>query len=160
MLNDNEYNNLEKEILKLNTNIISEYKSKLDFKIFNNYIGNDENSSSIISLLTIDNFNILFTGDAPKEQELKFLKDNPIKVDIIKLGHHGSKTSSDLYFLKTIEVKEAIISSGRNNRFNHPNPETIETLEILNINYYNTKEKGTIMYTFRPNHYTKNTYMP
>ncbi len=160
MINQNEINDLEQQIINLNKNVVNKYQSKLNFKIYNNYIGKDENSSSIISLLTINNNKILFMGDTTKEKELLFLKDNPIKIDIIKLGHHGSKTSSDYLFLKNIGAKEAIISSGRNNRFNHPSSETIETLNKLNIKYYDTKEKGTICYIFRRNNYTKKLYLP
>ena len=160
MLNNNEYNDLEKEIIKLANNITKTYQSSFDFKIYNNYIGKDENSSSIISLLTINNHKILFMGDASSDQESKFLKEENPKAGIIKLGHHGSKTSSDPIFLEKLGVKEAIISSGRNNRFNHPSPETIKTLDNLNIKYYDTKEKGTICYIFRHNNYTKKFYLP
>ncbi|MDD4188021.1 MAG: DNA internalization-related competence protein ComEC/Rec2 [Bacilli bacterium] len=160
MLNKNEYNELEENVLKSSNNIIDTYQSSFDFKIYNNYLGKDENSSSILSLLTINNTSILFMGDAPKNQELKFLKDKNPKASIIKLGHHGSKTSSDYNFLKSIGARDAIISSGRNNRYNHPSPETIETLKTLNIKYYDTKEKGTICYIFRHNNYTKKFYLP
>lgn len=160
ILNNNEYNDLEKEIIKLTNNITKTYQSSFDFKIYNNYIGKDENSSSIISLLTINNNKILFMGDASSDQELKFLKAENPKASIIKLGHHGSKTSSDPIFLEKTGAREGVISSGRNNRFNHPSLETIKTLDNLNIKYYDTKEKGTICYIFRHNNYTKKFYLP
>ena len=160
MINLNERNELEQNLIN-NIKVITNYQSKLNLKIYNQYIGNDENSSSIISLLTVSNYQVLFMGDSPKSEEMLFLKDNPnIYIDIIKLGHHGSKTSSDYNFLKSIKAKEAIISSGRNNRFNHPSPETLETLNLLNIKYYDTKESGTICYIFGRNNYTKKTYLP
>lgn len=160
MLNKNEYNEIEKEILNLNINLIDNYESIFDFKIYNNYIGKDENDSSIICKLNINNNQILFMGDATKDEEKKFINDYKIKSTIIKLGHHGSKTSSDEYFLKEINAKEAIISSGRNNRFNHPSKETIDTLNNLKINYFNTAELGTIKYTFNNKGYIKTYYVP
>ena len=160
MLNSNDINDLEKEVLKLKPNIISNYNSKLNFKIYNNYIGSDENESSIISKLRVNNNKILFLGDASKSLERKFYKDYNIKADIVKLGHHGSKTSSDYNFLKNIEAKEGIISSGRNNLYNHPSKETIDTLNDLNIKYYETKESGSILYIFGQHHYTIHTFNP
>jgi len=160
MINNNEINELEQRIINIFPNVVNEYQAKLDFTIYNHYIGKDENESSIFALLKIAGYNLLFTGDAYKENELMFLKDYDGIVDIIKLGHHGSKTSSDYHFLKTLEVKEAIISSGRNNLYRHPHPDTINTLEALDIIYYNTAEKGTIKYLFRHNHYTVRHYPP
>lgn len=158
MLNKNEYNEYEKELLKLNINLTENYHSKFNFKIYNNNIGKDENTSSIISLLKINNYNILFLGDISKNEERKLLKDYNIKANIVKIAHHGSKNSSDKIFLKKIKAKEAIISSGKNNLFNHPSKETIDTLNELNITYFNTAEYGTIKYTFKNNYYTKTFY--
>lgn len=158
MLNKNEYNKYEKELLKLNINLIDNYHSKFNFKIYNNNIGKDENTSSIISLLKVNNYNILFLGDISKNEERKLLKDYNIKANIVKIAHHGSKNSSDKIFLKKIKAKEAIISSGKNNLFNHPSKETIDTLNELNITYFNTAKYGTIKYTFKNNYYTKTFY--
>jgi competence protein ComEC len=83
-------------------------------------------------------------GDASKEQELDLLVKYNLQINLIKLGHHGSKTSSDYNFLKSIKVSKAIISAGRNNKFGHPNKETIKTLEDLNISCFNTQTLGTI----------------
>lgn len=85
-------------------------------------------------------------GDAGVKTEADLLKKYNLKVDLIKLGHHGSKTSSNYEFLSNINVHDSIISSGRNNRYNHPNKETLETLKSLNIDYKNTQDKGTIHY--------------
>ncbi len=160
MINKNEINDLEKEVLKLRPNIINYYKSNFNFKIYNNYIGSDENESSILSLLKLKNISILFLADASKKIEKKFYEDYNIKADIVKLAHHGSKTSSDRNFLKNIEAKKAIISSGRNNLYNHPSKETIETLNDLNIKYFDTKKEGTILLKFGLHHCTMRTYPP
>ncbi|MDD4705697.1 MAG: DNA internalization-related competence protein ComEC/Rec2 [Bacilli bacterium] len=160
MLNKNEYNKYEKDLLKLNLNLIDNYHSKFNFIIYNNNINNDENTSSIVSLLKINNYNILFLGDISKNEERKLLKDYNFKANIVKLAHHGSKNSSDKIFLKEIKAREAIISSGKNNLFNHPSKETISTLNELNINYFNTAEYGTIKYTFKNDYYTRTFYRP
>lgn len=160
MLNGNVINELEMAIINHHQNIVEEYQSSFDLNIFREDNGEDENASSIITLLTLKDKKILLMGDAPKAEEQKLIRVHEFKVDLIKLGHHGSKTSSDPSFLKAIGVKEAIISSGRNNKFKHPSIETIETLEDLGINYYNTAEFGTIKYTFRQSDYTKATYPP
>lgn len=151
MLNRNELNQMEKQIIK-KSNIVEEYKSKyFDFKILNDKIYNDENKDSLITYFNINNNYFLYMGDAYKEQELELLEKYELKVDIIKLGHHGSKTSSDYNFLKTINPDLAIISSGRNNKFNHPSKETTANLNDLKIKYYNTQDKGTIKIKIRLN---------
>lgn len=160
MLNNNEINDLEKEIINTKVRIVKEYKSDFHFQIINNIIGKDENSSSIICKLAIDKYNILFMGDASKKEERIYLTRFKSKIDIIKLGHHGSKTSSGYDFLKAIKVNEAIISSGRNNLYHHPSKETLDNLKSLNIKYYNTQDNGTIKYIFRHNDYAVITYPP
>ncbi len=160
MMNQNEYNDLEKEVLKTKVNIVNNYKSKMNFKIYNEFIGIDENTSSIMSHLTINKTKILFLGDASKNEELLLYDKYKIKTDIVKLAHHGSKTSSDKNFLKNIEAKEAIISSGRNNLYKHPSLETINSLNELKIKYLNTADSGTIKYTFNKNNYKITLYKP
>ena len=160
MVNNHFNNPLVEEIIRLAPNHVTEYNSHFNIEIFNDFIGNCENTSSIFALLNIKNKNILFTGDAYRAQELEFLRNNPVKVDIMHLGHHGSRTSSDFNFLKEAEVRKAIISSGRNNRFNHPHQDTMNSLEKLNINYLNTATSGSIKYIFRRNNYTIMTFPP
>ena len=84
-------------------------------------------------------------GDASSTVENDFLLKDHQKVDFLKVAHHGSKTSSSYTFLKTIQPKYAIISSGRNNLYHHPAQETIENLKKLKITYYNTQDDGTII---------------
>ena len=160
MINNNEINELEEEILRVAPRVVDEYSSSFNFKIFNHLIGPSENESSIFALFSINNKTILFTGDAYRSQELRFIREHPIRIDILHIGHHGSRTSSDFNFLEQAEVIDAIISSGRNNRFNHPHPETIENLEALNIRYFNTATSGSIKYIFRRNDYTIMTFSP
>ena len=88
-------------------------------------------------------------GDAPKEIERKIISKYFLEADIIKIGHHGSKTSSDELFLTEINPSYAIISAGRNNRYSHPHKETLDTLNKLKITTLNTQEKGSIVYTIK-----------
>ena len=71
--------------------------------------------------------------------------------DIIKLGHHGSYTSSNADFLMHVQPDLAIISAGRNNRYHHPSEVTLDTLSSLRIPYFNTAEVGTICVVLYPN---------
>lgn len=145
MLNNNRLNQEEYKLSK-----------KIDKHIKNNYLGkkiviknlnlrtsDDENESSLVLLVTFLNKNWLFMGDAPKSIE-KIVEKKLPKVDVIKVGHHGSKTSTDNDFIKAIKPKYAIISAGRNNRYNHPAKETLKVLNANKIKVYNTQEKGTI----------------
>lgn len=145
ILNKGEVNYLEKQVP--DHLIRKNYNGKLDLKILDTGITYDnENDNSIITLLNAYNYKVLFMGDAGVKTEADLLKKYNLKVDLIKLGHHGSKTSSNYEFLSNINVHDSIISSGRNNRYNHPNKETLETLKSLNIDYKNTQDKGTIHY--------------
>jgi competence protein ComEC len=121
---------------------------------------NEENANSQINYINIYNTNFLFMGDATKKQERDILNKYKLNVDIIKLGHHGSNTSSDYNFLKSINPTLSIISSGRNNRFNHPSKETIETLHNLNLSFLNTQTSGTIEIKIDHNSFTKREYVP
>ena len=145
-LNNNKTNDLEQAILsKINQNNFS----KLKIINLNEMVNEDENESSLVLYFKIDQVKILMMGDAPKSVERRIIEQYDFSLDILKIGHHGSKTSSDKSFLAKYNPQYAIISSGRNNRYNHPAPETIETLQELNISYFNTQDKGTIVYTIK-----------
>ena len=144
ILNRGDTNKNEAEIIAAYKDIVTSYEKKhLNLEIFNIPILNDENDDSTIAKLEIYNYKMLFMGDASKKTEALII-DKDIKADLIKLGHHGSKTSSDEEFLKKVSPNIGIISSGRNNRYKHPSLETIQALNKLRINYYNTQNKGTI----------------
>lgn len=145
ILNKGDYNNYEKSLLKKGINITNKYQGNLNMQILDTDILYDnENDNSIVTLLNIDNYKLLFMGDASIKVEQDLLKKYKLSTSLIKLGHHGSKTSSDYNFIKSINPSIAIISSGRNNRYNHPNQETLDTLDKLKVNYYNTQSSGTI----------------
>lgn len=104
----------------------------------------DENDSSIISYFTYDHLNYLFMGDASKEIEKQLMDTYDLKADVIKIGHHGSNTSSDAAFLDSLDCKIALISAGYKNKYDHPSTETLKTLDYLNIHTFCTSTNGSI----------------
>ncbi len=113
------------------------------------YTGNNENdlnNSSIVIKLVYKETSYLFTSDITSVTEKKILNKN-IKADVLKVGHHGSKHSSQDDFIKKVNPKYAIISVGKDNSYNHPAPRTLDTLDKYNIKTYRTDELGTIKLT-------------
>lgn len=93
--------------------------------------------------------NFLMMGDAGWETEYKLLQQYPnLKVDVLVLGHHGSKHSSAYDFLAALKPKLAIASTGLDNRYGHPSRETKNRLHALNIPLLNTAQTGTIRFVF------------
>lgn len=96
------------------------------------------NNNSIVCKLNYKSFSILFTGDIEEIAEKRILdkyKSNPnlLKADILKVAHHGSKSSSIQEFLNVVEPKKALIGVGKNNKFGHPSDGVIERLENLRL---------------------------
>ena len=104
----------------------------------------DTNDSSIISYFTYDHLTYLFMGDASKQIERQLIAKYDLKADVIKVGHHGSNTSSDPDFLDSLDCKIALISCGYKNKYGHPSVETLKTLENLHINTLCTSDCGSI----------------
>ena len=95
---------------------------------------NDENDSSMILYGMISNYSFLFMGDASiKSEDILLNKYNISNIDILKVGHHGSKTSSSKNFIDEINPKYSIISVGKKNRYGHPNVSVLNTLEDSKI---------------------------
>ena len=114
---------------------------------YNHYKASDENEKSLVLGMEFMDKKWLFMGDAPIEIEESIIKDYPsLDCDILKAGHHGSKTSSSLDFLKTITPDTAIISVGYKNHYGHPDKEVIARFESLNIKIRRTDVEGTITY--------------
>jgi|688.fasta_scaffold01495_16 competence protein ComEC len=100
----------------------------------------NDNSESIIILLKSANNSILLTGDADYKTETKILQKYPqLDVDILKAGHHGSKTSTSDNLLDAITPKQVIISAGANNSYNHPHPDVIDKLKSRKIEIQEVK---------------------
>ena len=103
--------------------------------------GKDDNSGSLVSFCEINGSTILLMADVPKEKELEL--DFP-KADILKVGHHGSKTSTGRKLLNEADPSVAIISCGKDNRYHHPNNSVLELLENSGIIVKRTDEEGAI----------------
>lgn len=113
--------------------------------IIYNYPSSDENSDSLIGLFYIDDVTFLSTGDAGIEQEMQLLlEDEMNKIDILKVGHHGSITSSSIKFINAIDLKYSVISVGLNNRYNHPVDTVLDNLS--NSMIYRTDLNGAIKF--------------
>ena len=149
-LNQGNFNSLEKNVIKKYRHVyqIGE-KEKIVLgnisMIQINKEFSDENDSSSILLMYYKNKKILLAGDASKKSEEYILnKYNIGKIDVLKIGHHGSKTSTSDELLKELRPSLAIISCGKDNRFNHPHKETIDKLKEYRIKYLRTDISGTI----------------
>lgn len=104
------------------------------------------NNASIILNFKYEGTNFLLMGDAEKELEKKLLRSNLLfDVDVLKAGHHCSKTSSSEEFLNVVKPELAICSVGENNRYGHPSPEVIERFERMGIKYLLTSESGDVV---------------
>ena len=113
---------------------------------FENLIGqkiSDSNNTSIIAQLDYKNFEALFTGDIEKSVENKLVASGiNLNSDILKVAHHGSKTSSTEEFLKAVDAFVAVIEVGKDNRYGHPHQEVLDRLANLEI--FQTGKDGNI----------------
>lgn len=118
----------------------------------------EENNNSIVMSVTTGETTFLLTGDAEKSVEREIIKKRPeLHADIIKIGHHGSKTSSAEEFLSMLNPETAVISVGEGNKYKHPSDATLETLNKLTIPYYRTDICGTITVTCTDSDYSIST---
>ena len=99
------------------------------------------NNSSVVMMLDYKETEILLVGDIEAKVE-KELLDDDIDADILKVGHHGSKTSTTANFLERISPQVAFVEVGSKNKFGHPSPEVIQRLENSGIKYYRTDLDG------------------
>ena len=121
----------------------------LAFSNYNTYGVNnkDENDRSLVLGFNILQKDFLIMGDAPSWVEKEIMTDNKsIPCDILKVGHHGSDTSSSDAFIDYINPKEAVVSCGKNNKFGHPSKSVVVTLNKHNIKIRRTDIEGTITY--------------
>jgi len=103
------------------------------------------NNTSVICRMTFGENKFLITGDAYKSIERKLINQGiDLDSDILKVGHHGSKTSSAEEFIKGVSPEIAVISAGKNNRYGHPHQETLDTLEKYGVEILRTDRDGDI----------------
>ena len=139
ILNDSSYM-ANKILVDLNVN------TKKMYRELNDIIGNKINNNSLVLKLVYKDFSMLFTGDIEEEAESYIASKYKDKLgaDILKIAHHGSKTSSTETFIEFVKPKIALTGVGENNNFGHPNEEVIKRFETLNTKVYRTDINGEI----------------
>lgn len=119
------------------------------FKIFSpeKTLTDDINDNSIVMKLEYNSFSCLFTGDISKKIEQNLVKKygKELKSTVLKVAHHGSKTSSDKEFIKLVNPKISLIGVGKNNKFGHPNEQVLKILKQINSKIYRTDLNGEII---------------
>ncbi len=109
--------------------------------------GTEENDKSLVLHFSLNNKTFLIMGDAPKWVERKIIKDNKnLKCDVLKVGHHGSNTSTSQEFIEFLKPEDAIISVGANNEYGHPHSEVLSILKYYKVNIKRTDVDSTIFY--------------
>ena len=158
IFNCGEFNELEKDLIKfLDKKKIPYYSCIKELNIDNNKLyflnnndyGNENDNSNVI-YTELNGYKFMFMGDAGIEKEKDILeKYNISNIYVLKVGHHGSKTSSNKEFINEINPKYSIISVGKNNRYGHPNSNVLENLD--NSKIYRTDDDGSIMFKIKHN---------
>lgn len=156
IFNCGEFNQLEQALIKvLDKKKIKYYSCIKELNIDNNKLYflqtkeyDNENDNSSVIYTELNGYKFMFMGDAGIEKEKDILeKYNISNIDVLKVGHHGSKTSSSKEFIDEIEPKYSVISVGKNNRYGHPNKEVLNILDESKI--YRTDQDGSIMFKIK-----------
>lgn len=143
---------VKKIIAKKGMHIILDDKKNIYFDILfpdRDISKMDSNEGSIVGKLVYGDESFMFTGDAPvyTENLLEWsVSDSALESDVLKLGHHGSRTSSSILWLEKVNPKIAIISAGKDNQYGHPHKELLDRLSTLHIPFLSTAEKGNIIF--------------
>ncbi len=154
IFNCGEFNDLEQELIRvLNKKKIPYYSciNKLNNLYFlQTDLYDNENDNSNVIYTEINGYKFMFMGDAGIEKEKDILdKYNISDIHVLKVGHHGSKTSSSETFINEMNPKYGVISVGKNNRYGHPNKEVLDNLEDSKVN--RTDQDGSIMFKIKNN---------
>ena len=167
IFNCGEFNELEQDLIKvLDKKKIPYYSCIKELNIDDNKLyflnngdyGNENDNSSII-YTKLNNHKFLFMGDAGIEVEEDLIKKYNLQdIDVLKVGHHGSKTSSGEEFIDEINPKYSIISVGKNNRYGHPNNEVLNNIKDSKI--YRTDLDGSIMFKIKNDKFKIETCAP
>lgn len=159
------YNDLENELIEvLDKKKIKYYSYIKELNVDNNKLHflqtkeyDNENENSNVIYTKLNGYKFMFMGDAGVEKEKDILeKYNVSKIDVLKIGHHGSKTSSDKNFIDEMNPKYSVISVGKNNRYGHPNKEVLNNLD--NSKIYRTDINGEIKIKIKRNNFNIKTY--
>ncbi|UTR14353.1 DNA internalization-related competence protein ComEC/Rec2 [Salipaludibacillus sp. LMS25] len=120
----------------------------------------EENDRSIVLLANLSGMSFLFTGDLEEEGEKRLLTHYPnLKADILKVGHHGSGTSTQEELLEQLKPKIGMISVGENNTFGHPHPDVLTRLENHQVTIFRTDRHGAITVEFDANSFSIDHYL-
>ena len=167
IFNCGEFNDLEKELIKvLDKKHIKYYSCIKELNLDDNKLYflqtkeyDNENDNSNVIYTELNGYKFMFMGDAGVEKE-KDISDkyNISNIDVLKVGHHGSKTSSSETFINEMNPKYSIISVGKNNRYGHPNKEVLNVLD--NSKIYRTDQDGSIMFKIKDNKLNIETCCP
>ena len=158
IFNCGSYNDLERELIKvLDKKKIKYYSCIKELTIDNNKLYflqtkeyDNENDNSNVIYIEIDGYKFMFMGDAGVETEKDIIDKYDLNnIDVLKIGHHGSKTSTSKLFIEEITPKISVISVGENNKYNHPNSNVLKVLE--NTKIYRTDKQGSIMIKIKNN---------
>ena len=151
IFNCGKFNELEQELIKvLDKKQIPYYSCIKELNIDDNKLyflnnkdyGNENDNSSVI-YTKLNGYKFMFMGDAGVEVEEDLIKKYNLQdIDVLKVGHHGSKTSSSKSFIDEVNPKYSIISVGKNNRYGHPNDSVLDNLE--NSKIYRTDVDGVL----------------
>jgi len=108
----------------------------------------ESNIASIVAKLVYGETSFMLTGDSPKaiEEYLVLIEGERLKSDVLKVGHHGSRTSTSQFFLDEVRPTHAVISSGKDNQYGHPHVEVTDMLFNTGVKTYNTAEEGRIVF--------------
>ena len=167
IFNCGEFNELEQELIKeLDKKKIPYYSCIKELNINNNklyFLNNkdykNENDNSSVIYTELNNHKFLFMGDVGVKVETDLInKYNLQDIDVLKVGHHGSMTSSSKNFIDEINPEYSIISVGKNNKYSHPNKEVLNNLEDSTI--YRTDRDGSIMFKIKNNKLNVETCIP
>jgi beta-lactamase superfamily II metal-dependent hydrolase len=118
------------------------------FKFYNQEkVWDNTNDNSLVALYTIGSNRFLFMGDSGKQVEATLPLNEIGKIDVLKVGHHGSSSSTSDAFIKNISPKYSVICCGKDNKYGHPHKETLKVLNDYKVSTYRTDVGGTTIFT-------------
>ncbi len=122
--------------------------SRVDILIVNSGKSGDSlNDASVALHLKYNKFTFLITGDAEAAAERRIIDGYNVRADVLRVGHHGSNTSTNEFFLNVVKPKDSVISVGANNSYGHPHQEVLTRLTNHGVNIYSTAQSGDIVLT-------------
>lgn len=113
--------------------------------LFADEIADDNNDASIVLKITYDDISFLLTGDAGIHVEKMMIENVDVKATVLKVGHHGSNTSSSQKFFEAVQPEMAVLSYGQDNKYGHPHYEVTSGLQQLGSEIYGTADKAQLV---------------